>query len=117
MCQVKGWAELLEELALQRRCLDMMNAGWIAEYRSSGGVIHCARGCHGCCSLTVNCTLTEAVALAGVLEEAQLAVVSDYAARLRGLMGTVADMKEYLQLQRRESGATARPDHPQADGR
>lgn len=98
------WTELLEELAIQRQCMDMMNAAWMGEYSSRGGVIHCARGCHSCCSLAVNCTLPEALALAGVLDEAQLAAVSDYALRLQGLMGAVSDMKGYLRMQRRELG-------------
>ena len=98
------WTELLEELALQRQCLDLMTAGWIGEYVARGGVIHCARGCHACCSLAVNCTLTEAVALSATLSEAQHAAVGAYAVRLRELAGPEIDMKEYLRLQRREMG-------------
>jgi len=52
----------------------------------------------------VNCPLTEAVALTGVLDGEQLAAVSAYAARLRELMASVVDMKGYLQMQRREMG-------------
>lgn len=104
MNRSKRWTELLEELEIQRQCLDMMNTAWIGEYSSRGGVIHCARGCHSCCSLAVNCTLTEAVALAAVLDQAQLAAVSAYAVRLQGLMGAVTDMKGYLRMQRRDMG-------------
>lgn len=104
MSQSMRWTELLEEAALQRQCLDMMNAAWLGDYSSRGGVIHCGRGCNSCCLLAVSCTLTEAVALAGVLDEAQRAAVSAYAVRLQGLMGPVADMKGYLQMQRREMG-------------
>jgi Fe-S-cluster containining protein len=98
------WTELLEEVAVQRQCLDMMNAAWIGEYAARGGVIHCGRGCHGCCSLAVNCTLTEAVGLAGCLDVTQLAAVGAYAGRLRELTATVQDLKGYLQMQRREMG-------------
>ncbi len=104
MSRDKRWTELLEELALQRQCLDMMNAGWIGDYSSRGGIIHCGRGCHSCCSLAVNCTLTEAVALAEALDEAQFAAVSAYVERLRELMGSVSGLKDYLQMQRREMG-------------
>lgn len=100
----KHWAKLLEELALQRQCLDMMNAGWIGEFSSGGGVVHCARGCHKCCSLAVNCTLTEAIALEKVLDQQQLAAVKTYSLRLREQVGTADDLKEYLQIQRREMG-------------
>lgn len=98
------WTTLREELALQQECLDMMNAAWLGDYRSRGGMIYCGRGCHGCCSLTVNCTVTEAVALAEALDERQRAAVDAYAVRLRDLMSTVTDVKEYLQMQRREMG-------------
>lgn len=100
----KRWTKLLEELALQRQCLDMMNAGWIGEFSSRGGIIHCTRGCHNCCSLAVNCTLTEAIALAEVLNDDQLAAVNAYAGRLRELAGTAGDLKEYLRMQRQEMG-------------
>lgn len=98
------WTSLLEELKLQRQCLDMMNAAWVGDYSSRGGVIHCGRGCHSCCSLTVNCPLPEAVALAACLDEAQLASVSAYASRLLELAAGITDMKEYLQMQRRDMG-------------
>jgi len=98
------WTELLTELALQQQCLDMTNGAWIGAYRARGGVIHCSRGCHNCCSLTVNCTLTEAVALAEALDEAQLAAVAAYAIRLREQLSTVTTMKEYLRMQRQEMG-------------
>lgn len=98
------WTELLEEVAVQRQCLDMMNAAWIGEYAGRSGVIHCGRGCHGCCSLAVNCTLTEAIGLAGCLDAPQLAAVGAYAVRLRELTATVSDLKGYLQIQCREMG-------------
>lgn len=104
MSRDKRWRELLEEAALQHQCLDLMNAGWIGDYSARGGTIHCGRGCHDCCSLTVNCTLTEAVALADALDGKQLAAVGAYADRLRELTATGTDLKEYLRLQRRAMG-------------
>lgn len=98
------WTELLAEVAIQQQCIDMTNEAWIGDYRARGGVIHCARGCHHCCSLAVNCTLTEAVALARALDEAQLAAVAAYAFRLREMLDTVTTMKAYLRMQRQEMG-------------
>lgn len=100
----KRWSELLEELTIQQQCLDMMNAGWIGDYVARGGIIHCGRGCHNCCSLAVNCTLTEAVSLGQAIGDAQLAAVSAYAERLLEQTTSVSDMKKYLQLQRQEMG-------------
>ena len=98
------WNNLQEELAIQRECLDMMSAAWVADYRSHGGSIFCGRGCRECCSLTVNCTLTEAVALAPLLSDSQAQAVAEYAIRLGGMMTPVTDLKEYLRMQRRDMG-------------
>jgi Fe-S-cluster containining protein len=98
------WRELLDELELQRTCLDMMNSAWAAEYRAGGGKIFCGRGCRTCCSLTVNCTLTEAVSLSATLTDTQADAVADYAALLREGAAAVTDLKEYLRMQRRDMG-------------
>lgn len=82
----------------------MMALAWVADYRSNGGAVHCGRGCRECCTLTVNCTLAEAVVLAGAISDAQAVAVAKYAERLRELVGTAADLKDYLRRQRREAG-------------
>ena len=99
-----SWGKLHAELVNQRQCLDMLNSAWITEYRSKGGVIYCRRGCDSCCTLAVNCTLTEAVSLAKSLSAEQLDVVSSYALRLRDLLGDSVDMKQYLRMQRNDMG-------------
>jgi Fe-S-cluster containining protein len=104
MTTPEPWNNLLDELAIQRECLDMMSAAWVADYRSHGGSIFCGRGCRECCSLTVNCTLTEAVALAPLLNDSQAKAVAEYAVRLSGTITTVTDLKGYLRMQRRDMG-------------
>jgi Fe-S-cluster containining protein len=94
------WSNLLDELNVKRECLDMLSAAWVADYRSHGGSIYCGRGCRECCSLTVNCTLTEAVALARSLTDTQAAAVTAYATRLAKLTAPLTDLKEYLRMQR-----------------
>lgn len=91
---------MLEELDTQQQCMDMMTAAWIADYRSHGGSIFCGRGCAQCCTLAVNCTLTEAVALAPLLSYTQAATVRDYAVHLAEVAATAPDLKDYLRKQR-----------------
>ena len=104
MITTDPWQKPLEELTIQRECLDMMAAAWTADYRSHGGSIFCGRGCRECCSLAVNCTLSEAVALAESLSDAQAKAVAEYAKRLGEMVAKVIDLKEYLRMQRRDMG-------------
>lgn len=99
------WKYLLEQLTIQQECLAMMATAWITDYRFHGGTVFCGRGCRECCSLTVNCTLTEAVALVQSLSDAQAKAVKEYAVRLQDKVVTVSEMKDYLRMQRRDMGA------------
>jgi len=105
MPHAAAWGGLLEELELQRACLDMMNNAWVSDYRSRGGLIFCGRGCRACCNLAVNCTLTEAVALAATLGDEQAHAVSAHATTLRARSEAVTSLKDYLHMHRREMGA------------
>lgn len=104
MTTPEPWNNLLEELNVKRECLDMMSAAWVADYRAHGGSIYCGRGCRECCSLAVNCTLTEAVSLAQSLNSAQAEAIAEYAMRLGELTAPMTDLKEYLRMQRRDMG-------------
>ncbi len=100
----ESWKPLLEELNTQQECLDMMSAAWTADYRAHGGTVFCGRGCRECCSLTVNCSLTEAVALAQTVNDTQAQAVKEYAELLGKRVTPEMNLKEYLRLQRREMG-------------
>lgn len=104
MTTPEPWKKLLDELTVQRECLDMMTAAWIADYRSHSGSIFCGRGCRECCSLAVNCTLTEAVALAAALSDSQASAVAEYAMHLGEKVASMTGLKEYLRMQRRDMG-------------
>jgi Fe-S-cluster containining protein len=98
------WQELTRDLATQQTFMDMFTRSWIDSYQEQGGRIYCAKGCSACCTLTVNCTLAEAVAIAGVLSEAQAERVSQYVARLIDKVEHLTDLKEYLRVHRRDMG-------------
>lgn len=104
MKQSEQWQVLHSELELQRQCLDMMSTAWVADYRLNGGTVYCSKGCHSCCSLTVNCTLSEAVSLAGSLDESEASSVTAYAREVRELTTDVTDLKVYLRMQRDKMG-------------
>lgn len=99
------WQPLLEELNLQYSFMDQFSAAWVSDYRSGGGEIYCGRGCSRCCSLAVNCTLTEAVRLASSLDQQQANVVGEYVERLKGEAAGCGDLKSYLSMQRTVMGA------------
>lgn len=98
------WGEILGETRKQQQFLDMFAMDRTADYRARGGEIFCAKGCSNCCTLTVNCTLAEALLLADSLDESQSVRVNDYAERLKSMLAGITDLKEYLQLHRREMG-------------
>lgn len=102
--QTAVWRPLLEELAQERRTLDLMAAAWAGEYRGAGGRLFCEAGCRSCCSLAVNCTLTEAVDLAATLTAVQATAVAGYVGRLRELTAPLTDLKSYLRMQRSAMG-------------
>ncbi len=98
------WTELIDEVRQQQAAMDMLSAAWISDYTAGGGRIHCGRGCRGCCSLAVSTTMTEAVAIAGALSEAQAEAVWQQVERLRKKIGPVQDIKGYLRMHRQEIG-------------
>lgn len=98
------WEKLTAELAAQQKFMEMLTRSLTTDYQSRGGGIFCARGCSGCCTLMVNCTLTEAVAIAAALDEGRAARVDAHVARLRELLAGVSDLKGYLRRYRLSSG-------------
>jgi Fe-S-cluster containining protein len=100
----RDWEKLAGELEKQQQFMEMLTRSLSGDYRSRGGEIYCARGCSGCCNLVVNCTLTEAVKVAAVLNREQLSRVDAYVERLQGLMTGVTGLKEYLRIHRQSSG-------------
>jgi Fe-S-cluster containining protein len=98
------WEELTGELEKQQTFMEMLTRSLAGDYRAKGGEIYCARGCSGCCTLVVNCTLTEAVTVAATLDERQFSRIDAYVVRLRELLAGVVELKEYLHLHRRSSG-------------
>lgn len=96
--------ELLQDIAGKHGFFDQFCAAWSADYARSGGRLHCGRGCSGCCSLTVNCTAPEALAIARSLTPEQAARVRALLPVIRDCAEQAANLKEWLTLYRREVG-------------
>lgn len=83
---------------------DTISRTWISDYSRSGGIIHCGRGCRGCCSLVVNATFPEASFLADILTNEQAGRVAEHVTRLRAVIPDCPDLKSFLRLHRQTIG-------------
>ena len=93
-----------DDIHLQFTLFDLQVREWLAAYRSRGGRIFCRKGCSACCSLAVNCTLSEAQAIARTLSDAQAAAVRGHVARLVAHLTAAPDLKAWLRLHRTAIG-------------
>lgn len=104
MQQTERWSGILADVERAQGFLDLVCSSAIADYRGQGGSIFCAKGCASCCTLAVNCTAAEALRVAMGLSEPQRERLRSHVARLKELVGGVADLKGYLRLHRQELG-------------
>jgi Fe-S-cluster containining protein len=98
------WQALQDEVRRQQAAFDGELRRWLDGYAAAGGRIWCARGCRGCCSLAVNCTLTEALLVAEALGERHAAALEAHVGRIRAHLGAVPDLKAWLRLHRQQVG-------------
>lgn len=87
-----------------RQQLDAATARHCADYSARGGRIFCGPGCSNCCSLVVNATLPEALAVAGSLNPAQVAAVKGHVERILAGWDEQRDLKGYLRWHRQSVG-------------
>jgi Fe-S-cluster containining protein len=95
---------LESEAGRDASAVDAAIAGWTAAYSTAGGKIFCGKGCSGCCSLAVNCTLPEALRVAELLTEGQKRSVLEHGEKIVERLPDVRDLKEYLRMHRDELG-------------
>ncbi|GFO67157.1 hypothetical protein GMLC_07360 [Geomonas limicola] len=96
--------QLLELVKEQQAFLEMFARSWVSDYRANDGSIFCAKGCRNCCSLAVHTGFAEALAIASSLSDELKQAVSRYAAKLKGVVGSVRELPDYLRLHRGEMG-------------
>lgn len=84
--------------------LDAATARQVADYSARGGRIFCGPGCSNCCSLVVNATLPEALAIAASLNPAQVAAVKGHVEAMLAGWDDQRDLKGYLRWHRQSVG-------------
>jgi len=95
---------LLDDVRQKQEFLDLFCNSWISEYRQRGGIIHCAKGCSGCCSLVVNCTAGEALRIAPVLTPAQSSRLCESIPAIRNCAQQADSLKSWLSSYRDQAG-------------
>nr|WP_320048976.1 YkgJ family cysteine cluster protein [uncultured Desulfuromonas sp.] len=98
------WTALIEHAQQKQRFLDQLCTLCSGEFVGKGGTIHCQRGCAGCCTLNVRCTLTEAVALAPHLTDNQIEAIHLHAEKLKQIDRDNNDLKNFLKASREQVG-------------
>lgn len=94
------WGALLAGAREQQQSMEHYCSLAIDDCISGGGCIHCVPGCSSCCTLAVNCTGPEALAIGKMLNEQQLHALDEYIYRFRHGIESVVDFKSYLSLHR-----------------
>jgi Fe-S-cluster containining protein len=97
------WRLLNQAVQTLHTRFDRSAGDWFTRFAAQGGRLYCGRGCSGCCTLTVNATLPEAVLAAEVLSAAQADALRTHIPRLLAI-ADAADLKNYLRRQRQEVG-------------
>jgi hypothetical protein len=95
------WQILLQQTIQQRGLLDRQIEAWQNGYRQTGGTVPCRRGCSTCCTLAVNCSFPEALAIAANLAAPLREAVANHALMLLETASASSDLKEYLQRKRK----------------
>jgi hypothetical protein len=94
----------LAKLARQRQTeLDGQLAAW-RQGPGAGARLWCGPGCGNCCTLAVNCTLPEALAVAAVLDDAQRGRLAATAGRVIAHAQQRNDAREFLTGYRETAG-------------
>ncbi len=94
---------MLEMQATTLNChrqMEHFNHHWLEDFRASGGIIHCTRGCANCCNMAVHATFPEAVMVTGSLTQSQLAELGSYVDKLVAMTGGLQSMSAYLKKHR-----------------
>jgi Fe-S-cluster containining protein len=95
------WQNILQQTSRQQEQFDRQVEAWLTGYRLTGGNVPCGRGCSACCTLAVNCSFPEALAIARNLAERQREEVGRHARLLLETAAACGDLRSYLQRKRR----------------
>lgn len=94
----------LQAVRQKQEFFDQFCGAWLSEYRQRGGSIHCGKGCSGCCSLVVNCTISEASAIARAVTPEQQVRLQAAIPAIQECARQAASLKEWLKSYRNQAG-------------
>jgi Fe-S-cluster containining protein len=95
---------LVNDIQQRQNCFDLLCAAWSSEYHQLGGKLYCGKGCSGCCSLVVNCTLPEAKLVAAALSPHQTEQLQRKVTLLKNTANKATNLKEWLSSYRQQVG-------------
>lgn len=98
-----GWTTLLDTLEDQRRQLDKQTEALLTTQAEEVNIF-CAKGCSNCCSLSVNCSFPEAVAIAKELTAEQRQNLVEKLPLLRQISQQAENLKQFLRQFRKQIG-------------
>jgi len=98
-----GWPEIFSELEVWRRQLDRQGKAQLAT-QEKGYNIFCCKGCSNCCSLSVNCSFPEAIAIAKMLPAPQIAQLEEKLPLLQRISEQAESLTHFLRLFRDRLG-------------
>ncbi len=98
-----SWPELLENLSASGRQLDQQT-DLLCQTENTQFQLFCTKGCSNCCTLAVNCSFVEAVAIANNLSADQRQALTAKLPLLRQISQQAENLKEFLRQFRAQLG-------------
>ncbi len=99
-----AWQQLLTALTGARQQFDRQLERRCAEIKSNRVSLYCQKGCGNCCTLAVNCSFPEALAIAQALNDAQQQRLQEKIPQLHRLSRQAQDLKGFLGAFRAQLG-------------
>lgn len=99
-----GWPEILAELETGRSQIDEHSSAFQALAADHRSRIYCEKGCCNCCTLTVDCSFPEALAISRALSQQQHQLVTEKIPQLTELSRQAGNLKEFMRRFREQLG-------------
>jgi Fe-S-cluster containining protein len=97
-----GWQEILTTIVKNQKYLDQQTERVCSTANQISIKIYCKKGCCNCCSLAVNCSFPEALAISKCLDSERQFVLKEKIDLLRQICQQADDLKQFLRLFRKQ---------------
>jgi len=99
-----AWQQLLAELTAARQPFDRQLEWLCGSIKNNRVSLYCQKGCANCCTLAVNCSFPEALAIAQSLNGAQQRALKAKIPQLQQLSRQADNLKEFFRAFRAQLG-------------